>query len=577
MKNDLATSGSAVRPDFLDMATRAALSGVNDASSVVTHVEVADNELKFWSAGAVFELPVGHEIDGGLGWRISRDDVASLLVSPTDRGTAVLPLLLSIGRDDITTRDVLLNLQHALTVDIRGPQAARSRFLSTAALELATSPFADDLRVVCCGFGGDVDGLQRIESVASVAEAIEVIRADPFSIIDVTDPDAAETFSNIVVLVDGPVIDSELDELAQLSLSGIAVLAADIPSHFSLELSPGTIEILPIGRTVIREELTAQHFAAMAELVSTSALTEYVTPDRLAVEPEIEVSDSEDQAFAGKPTVVEAASGDEFFDSGLDCDIELRVLGRVEVIGADRDFESARALDIISYLAFNRDGADADQLKTWIWPVDEPPTDKAFANVMTRARKGLGVDDEGQPYLSKAGTDGVYRLSKLVGTDFDQFQLLVEQSRDLDDDEALSRLVAAVRLVRSVPFTGGGAMGYLWTDNGVRAHIDYAIDEAVHRCADTALALGDSATARWAAFRGLTIVPGCEQCYRRRFLAASLDHNRSELSAAMVELQKMASLDQGEPEASDAISPELVELYEELMRHPTSTQNREAR
>lgn len=560
LKNDLASTAADDRLDFVDSTLRAIWSLVDPATEPsVSHIDVTDTELVVHAPGQTLDLAWCTKIGDGSGWRVDREGAVEIMAAGSPHSPSALPLLLSLGRDAETDADLLLNLGHGLVVDLRGPLAARQRFLSAAALELATSRFADDLQVVCCGFGSGIEGLQRAESVDSISDAIELVRSDPFSVIDVTAAAVSETSSNYVILVAPEPSADELDALAQLALSGIASIAPGMSSQWSIALSPGKLELAPVSRTVARNDFTADQFAAMEDLIATSALTEYVTAELLD-SPVLEDPGPTDQTRAIDEAAVHAA---------LACDIELRVLGRVEVAGADREFESARALDVITYLAFYRDGADGDQLRTWIWPIDEPPTDKAFANVMTRARKGLGLDDEGEPYLSRAGSDGVYRLAKSVATDFDRFQGHVEYARQLPDQEALEQLVDAIRLVRGVPFTGGGATGYLWADLGVRSQVEFAVDEAAHRCADTALALGDATTARWAAFRGLSIIPGCEQCYRRRFLAAAVDNNRAELATAMAELQKLAAIDLGEPEASDAISPELVELYEELMRHPT--------
>ena len=74
------------------------------------------------------------------------------------------------------------------------------------------------------------------------------------------------------------------------------------------------------------------------------------------------------------------------------------------------------------------------------------------------------------------------------------------------------------------------------------------------------------AQARWAALKGLELVPGCEQCFRRRFLIAGAGNNRSELRRAMADLEAAAMIDLGEPEAVDNISGELLDLYSELDR-----------
>jgi len=235
--------------------------------------------------------------------------------------------------------------------------------------------------------------------------------------------------------------------------------------------------------------------------------------------------------------------------------IEVKVLGSVEVSGAE-SFSSLKAVDVVAYLAFHRNGADADQIKSWVWPAFQPPTDKAFANVMSRARTALGVDRQGAPYLSRAGSDRTYRLSTEVTTDFDRFRSLVHQADQAPNiSSQVAALKMALELIRGVPFTGGGASGFVWADNHVRAQVEFAIDETVHRCADLAIEVGDLETARWAALKGLELGPGCEQCFRRRFLVASAGQNRSELRRAMADLERSAAAELGEPEGVDHILP----------------------
>lgn len=667
MMTDVEATSAGTRVTELDRFLRSLFADVAPAAAThISHIGIDDDKIVLHSTASLSGLGPCTPDDTKTQWSIARSQ-AAVLGTPGVVESDAMPMLVGAGIDPSSGADLLLNLGHALGVDLFGPHPARRAFIETLATELATSVFADELQVVCCGFGSEVEALQRARRVDSVREAIAEIRSDPFRAADVRSGDAAAPRSVVLVAEDVP--PDEIDELVQLTLAGVVVVAPGIESRWSVALSPGSMTIAPIDRTVRRRDLTAEQFAAVGELIATSALSEYVPPtpalppaasaglaadghvlaaaitgavpsapiilDRdsagllpgavgsgsagkggfEAVKPAVLTAGAangvdpidgaengdvpiDDAAIVGVaegrngttasrtdglvddvdavellPTAVPPTAApptsirpiDPPIGVALDCDIEVRVLGRVEVIGADRDFESARALDVITYLAFHRDGADSDQLRTWLWPADEPPTDKAFANVLSRARKGLGVDDEGSPYLSRAGRDGVYRLSKAVATDFDRFMAHVEQARTLDGEAALKQQVEALELVRGVPFTGGGATGFIWTDLGTRSHVDFTVDETAHACADAALAVGQPAVARWAAAKGLSIIPGCEQCYRRRLLAAAADRNKSELVAAMGELQRHLAVDAGEPEAYDVVSPDLVDLYEDLL------------
>lgn len=448
-------------------------------------------------------------------------------------GAAVAPTTLIIGTDRSTGEAVLLDLASVTRLRLDGSPVAVRRFARSAIVDLAVSERADDLRVIAVGVGRELIDFERVLLVDDFAEAMSVALssgllgdpATPLIVVSTIDP--------------GPSGDDLADR-------GVIVVAPGVETTNTLMLDGDTAELRPAGTQLHVAALSDDHYRSLAELVdvtSPSAVEPVV--DTAVIHDSVDVSPADECPIAVGP-------------------IDVRVLGPVEVVGA-APFSSLKAVDVIAYLSFHRHGVDADQIKSWVWPTFEPPTDKALANVMSRARTGLGADDDGEPYLSRAGADKTYRLSLEVTTDFDRFRALVALA---DDDgeptNQLNLMKRALELIRGVPFTGGSASSFAWADNHVRAQVEFTIDETVHRCADLALELGDVATARWSALKGLELVPGCEQCFRRRFLVARADNNRSELRRAMADLERSAALELGEPEAIDTISSDLLDLYHQL-------------
>jgi len=443
---------------------------------------------------------------------------------------------LIVGTSVETGQAVLLDLASVSQVDLVGDPGEVRRFARSAVLDLATSERADDLQVIAAGLGSELADLERVHCTDGFQEAL-VVAAESSHIHDPATP---------VIIVSGADTPPTDEQMRRVSDLGILLVAAGLDSPAAIRITGERAELQPAGTSVVLASLPDDDFRAVAELVEVTRAS--------AVE------------VAEQPITdhVDVPAGDECpIKPGT---VDVQVLGPVQIEGA-KSFSSLKATDVVTYLAFHRNGADADQIKSWVWPPFEPPTDKALANVMSRARTGLGVDDDGQPLLSRAGADKMYRLDSAVTTDFDRFRALVALA-DEDDDPSnqLHLLKAALELIRGVPFSGGGASSFAWADNHVRAQVEFTIDEAVHRCADLALQLDDLGVARWAALKGLELVPGCEQCFRRRFLVASADNNRSELRRAMADLERSASLELGEPEAVDLISGDLLDLFHTLDR-----------
>ena len=438
-----------------------------------------------------------------------------------------------LGTDEVTNSPLLIGLAPSSATALDGTAGEIASVVQLLALDLAVSERFDDVRVIAVDVGGELGDLERVECVASWSDACVVAHR----LGSVT-----ETGGAIVVLGASPADD---DRLALLSSLGAAAVGPFDDAVDRIRIQGDRAIIEPAGIEVMLAALPEREFGFVAELVTTTtlavdALDEPPTPDG-------DLPDASGCPLAAGP-------------------VEVRVLGPVEVAGA-APFSSVKAVDVVTYLAFHRQGVDADQLKTWVWPSFKPPTDKAFANVMSRARTGLGADDEGVPYLSRAGSDRLYRLAPAVTTDFDRLRGLVDLANDAgDQQQRLVLLQQALELVRGIPFTGGTASSFAWADNQVRSHVEFTIDEAVHACADVALELGNYATARSVVRTGLQVVPGCEQCFRRRFLIASADNNRQELRSAMADLERTAAAELGEPEGVDFISRDLLMLFEALDR-----------
>ena len=441
-----------------------------------------------------------------------------------------------VGTDSVSGEAVLLDLAALQRLELRGLDSDVRAVARSIVLDLAVSDRSDNVSVIAVGVGAELADLERVHPVDTFDEASALASRMGWLSPDAMDP---------VVVVSGDAPSGDV-ALSTLKGAGALIVGPQIEAELWVEIAGqhGTLE--PEGRAIMLAALDDDQYRSASELIGTTSGTALEIVDEIVgVHEVLDVVTTVECSIEAGPR-------------------EVKVLGPVDVAGVD-SFSSLKAVDVVAYLAFHRHGVDADQIKTWVWPAFDPPTDKAFANVMSRARTGLGADADGSPYLSRAGADRTYRLADAVTTDFDRFRALVDHAEQAGDPMvALDLYRQALQLIRGVPFSGGAASSFSWADNHVRAQVEYTIDEAVHRCADMALDADDLATARWAALKGLELVPGCEQCFRRRFLIARAGNNRSELRRAMVDLEASAMIDLGEPEGVDLISGDLLDLYHEL-------------
>ena len=501
------------------------------------------------------EAPPGFHVgDDGTTWTMANDTGLELLLSEADGVPAPLPTLATVGKKD--GDEFLLNLEHMANLNLEGNHQAIIELCGAMAMQLASSHLADDLTVLCVGFGRELTVLERVEHVPDLASATERIRRHQrqnqallgsHSPVDRSRIGGNGDFSlPMVVLVPHRLEREDASELLETCDSSVSVVAHGLDgASWVGQLNESGLLLQPIGLQLEAHGLPDAAIAAFAELASSAKDTEGVD---LTVPPE--------------PQSIEVIH-DSSSIGLLAVDIEVRVLGTVDVLGAAQPFTSRRALDLVTYLAFHPEGADRDQLRTHIWPSDEPPSESTLANTVSRARKALGTNEDGDLYLPRVSAKGIYQLRDGVGTDVGRFEALISAARKDGGERGREQLQSALDLIRGTPFTGGAGDMFRWADFGLRTHIDCLVDTAAHELAARCLEVGDTDSAKRAVLTSLQLVGVCEQCYRLRLTAAA--ENPTEVRQIMAELVHLLKRESNQPESDDLIGPELLELYEQLM------------
>jgi DNA-binding SARP family transcriptional activator len=224
--------------------------------------------------------------------------------------------------------------------------------------------------------------------------------------------------------------------------------------------------------------------------------------------------------------------------------------------------------EVVAYLATHPERpVPAERLRTAIWPLSEDErfgevADSSFRATISRTRTALGMAASGRPYLPEA-QDGCYQLDASFGCDWVDFAGLVDSARSAPAPEARALLGEALALVRGAPFADAprGAFSWAWSEQLVSA-IEVAVADAAERLADLAINAGDHATARWAAGKGLLVVPSRESLYRARMRAAFEAGDIDDVEQAWTEVRRAA---RGLGEAEEP-QGETTALYERLRR-----------
>jgi hypothetical protein len=226
---------------------------------------------------------------------------------------------------------------------------------------------------------------------------------------------------------------------------------------------------------------------------------------------------------------------------------QLNVLGPVELAGVDAP-KRTQILNLLTYLALHRRGADHDTLDTVLWK--KPVGGKTLRNRMHEARQLVGG----------AITDGpIWRLADEVTTDWQRFTALAVGTA--------SEQREALQLVRGRPFEG---LDYAdWLDlEGIRSEVEAAIVDLALTVTERELEAGDAGAAYLAARAGLDATRYEERLHRLSIRAARIAGHSSVVDTLKDEM-RTAIEDDIEPDG--ALQPETLELYGRLRRGRTVT------
>ena len=525
------------------------------------------------SAGETAPVAPGPFRATGPVWSLDRQWLSGL--SPQERrrlsgAEAPLPTLVTLGCDPEGT--VLVDVERMGSLSVTGEDA--TLVLQGMVVELATLPWADGAEVVVVGHPGELRALDRVRRAPSIAGLLSEMQqraahqgalaalAGTAGTIEGRWRQGGDSWDPVVVVCLPAAADAEPEAAGRLVAlagegdRGVAVLAgADLATRWWASAEGGMITLVGPRERVPGEQPSTD------------------PGQELAVQPmHAELLDDVDAlvAVAAAPAVKPAASSrapgmsaGEREDSGRSVhEVEVRVLGPVDVEGAAKPFSRAWCLDLVVYLALHPGGATTDQWATALWP-DRIMAAASLHSTASAARRALGVSASGLDHLPRA--HGRLALGPSVTTDWARLRSLAAT-----DDPA--QWAAALRLVRGRPLESlrGGDWAVL---EGIVAGIEAGVVDLASRYAEWCLVNDDPAGAESAARRGLRVSPYDERLYRLLLRSADAAGNPAGVERTMEELAELVARD---VEPYDVVHPETWDLYVSLSRRPRVGQGRGA-
>jgi len=529
---------------FLDRALRAAVvEGGTLPEAYAARLTSHRLELLLSSARNDAPFPFVAEDDGRV-WALAREAA----LPSTEYARAPMPGLVSVGTDGDAR--VLVDLEAADgVICLDGPEPKCRALLAAAAAELATNVWSDHVRLTLVGFGEELvalapDRVRWVDQVTDVLPELESRAASNASVPPDFDGDSVLTGrvrpatghdgSPDYLLLAQPPDDATLRRLTVLAAGqrngvGVMVVGRVAGARWTFQVdAQGDLDTGPLGLRLRAAQLAEPAYSALAELLGTATVGEFDggsgRPDIDLLNPDVPV----DRHLRALGTPQRLAPE---FPEDLAVDVPpirlVRLLGPPDVFSGPADDPPTPLLvEMIAYLAVNRDGVSPEALTAAIWPRGSRASEREGA--MTQLGEWLGVDEAGKPRLI-LDDEGWLRLSSEVRLDWHQFAALVTRGQQAD-------LRRALELVRGPIADGAPAGRYAWLgETALPYDAPALIADTAHQLAAAYLGRGDPAGAANAARLGLRVDEGNEVLWR--------DLVRSEQSVGGIEAARAVARD----------------------------------
>ena len=382
---DLEATLSAAKPsapDLVDGGLRLLTSRLRDTGlriPPILGVRRADSRLDLLLVEPASEAPAPFVAVGdGSHWRLEADEVSQSSFESVDE-IAPCPTLVTAGAD--AEGSLLLHLEQARFLGCGGDATKAVEGLSSIAVELATSAWQGGFELMVVDFPA---GLEHLESVRhtsleeALAEAEERGRANTNHLLGLSQssPSAAALAGNcdpplpLVVLCGRQLVEHEAIRVADVTASpqagnAVVVLGHPASARWLLAYEAEQVSVSPLGLTVRSSRLESDELQGLEGLLSATF--------------------EEDCTADSKPYQDHAPAGAD----GQRPEVEVRLLGPVEVADAAQPITRTLGVELVAFLATHARGVTTDIWTTALRP-ERRLSQQYVGHITSAARKGLG-------------------------------------------------------------------------------------------------------------------------------------------------------------------------------------------
>jgi DNA-binding SARP family transcriptional activator len=495
----------------------------------------------------------------GFRWRIETTQLGGAVWQDSEP----LPALVPIGRAAGSQADVLLNLEAAGLLWVRGQRA--DGVVRAIASSLTGTPWAGSVNVVSVGFGAGLDAAEHVRAVATVEEIFDELQstvavmapviagADPFH--GRVRERSGDGWPPTVVLCTSEIGQEQTDRLARLAGPGtglVAVIAGATPlAGWTLDVDGDPMAVQPLRLAIEPTILNDTDFGGIGELYQLAEQESGADPDAPPYDS-LEISADRKPRLA--PLTFPSAAADK-------PPVLVRVLGTIELEGVG-EFKRPKSRELAVYLSLHPSGVGEAELDEAMWPSTGPRlvSPSTRDSTVSVARTALGGPGRLLP-AQVHGREKRYQVSTDVVTDWALFCELHRKGRAERDSAVVSQ---ALELVRGRPFDGvlaARTYGWVHTEGHAR-QMEAEIGDAADLAAELLLADGRALEARAAARCGLLADPYLERLWVRLMEVADQLGDSQEVERIMDELDRVLELN-GD---FAGLHPQTLAAYERLSR-----------